>query len=390
MNSLFPSFPFPLPLILDGATGTELIKAGMPTGVCPECWIAEHPDVITNIQKRYAEAGSNAVLAPTFGANRIVLSHYGLSEETEALNTTLVALSKNAVKSTLIGGDLSPTGKYLAPIGDMQADELCDVYFEQAKVLAPHVDFFMIETNMDLATTRMAVLGAKKASDKPIFVTLTVTESGKTMSGDDIKASFLTLSALGISAFGLNCSTGPKEMKKLLTPLVPMSFSLGIPLIAKPNAGAPAADGTHTHLSTEEFATVCKEMAEAGILILGGCCGTNAEHIAAIRKKIQDIKISQNIEGVSLSRTASNARVIVEIPKELPAPIIPDEDFTDNACEMTDEEDYIYVKLETEDDIEFVLEAAPFLSAPLAVCGNLSAIEKLQRYFCGKLVIISQ
>lgn len=390
MNMPFPNFPFPLPMILDGATGTELIKAGMPTGVCPECWIAEHPDVITEIQKRYAAAGSNAVLAPTFGANRIVLSHYGLSKETESLNTTLVTLSKNAVKDTLIGGDLSPTGKYLAPVGDMQADELCDVYFEQAKVLDPHVDFFMIETNMDLAATRMAVLGAKKASDKPIFVTLTVTESGKTMSGDDIGASFLTLSALGISAFGLNCSTGPKEMKKLLSPLVPMSFSLGIPLIAKPNAGAPAADGTHTHLSAEEFATVCKEMAEMGILILGGCCGTNAKHIAAIREAIKDVKIPQDFEKISLDRHASNARVTVEIPEELPSPIIPDEDFTDNACEMADEEGYIYAKIETEEDIEYVLEAAPFLSAPLAVCGNQAIIEKLQGYFCGKLVIISQ
>ena len=178
-------------------------------------------------------------------------------------------------------------------------------------------------------------------------------------------------------------------MKKLLTPLVPLSFSLGIPLIAKPNAGAPAADGTHTHLSAEEFATVCKEMAETGILILGGCCGTNAEHIAAIRNAIKDIEISQSFEKIDLSRMASNARAIVEIPEELPSPIIPDEDLTDNACDMADEEDYIYVKIKTEEDVEYVLEAAPFLSAPLAVCGNEDAIEKLRRYFCGKLVIIS-
>lgn len=389
MNQTFQNFPFPLPMILDGATGTELIKAGMPSGVCPEEWILAHPDVISDIQKRYAGSGSNAVLAPTFGANREVLSRYGLGEKTAEMNIALARLSRAAAGNALVGGDLSPTGKYLRPIGDMDADTLIDIYFEQAKALDPYVDFFMIETNMDLAATRMAVLGAKKASQKPIFVTMTVTESRKTMSGDAPDAAFLTLSALGISAFGLNCSTGPREMKKLLTPLVPLSYSLGIPLIAKPNAGAPATDGTHTHLDASEFADICREMAEEGILILGGCCGTNAEHISAIYEALSDIKLPEAPEKLDVSRLASTARVIAQIPEELPEPIIPDEDFTDNADEMADEEDFIYIQIETEEDADIVLESAPFLSAPLAVCGNENAIQKLERYFCGKIVIVS-
>ncbi len=389
MNQAFQNFPFPLPMILDGATGTELIKAGMPSGVCPEEWILSHPDVISDIQKRYAGSGSNAVLAPTFGANREVLSRYGLGEKTAEMNIALARLSRAAAGNALVGGDLSPTGKYLCPIGDMDADTLIDIYFEQAKALDPYVDFFMIETNMDLAATRMAVLGAKKASQKPIFVTMTVTESGKTMSGDAPDAAFLTLSALGISAFGLNCSTGPREMKKLLTPLVPLSYSLGIPLIAKPNAGAPAADGTHTHLDASEFSDICREMAEDGILILGGCCGTNAEHIAAIQHALFDMKSLEIPEKLDVSRLASTARVIAQIPEELPEPIIPDEDFTDNADDMADEEDFIYIQIETEEDADIVLESAPFLSAPLAVCGNENAIQKLERYFCGKIVIVS-
>lgn len=390
MNTLFPNFPFKLPLLLDGATGTELIKAGMPSGVCPEIWITEYPDVIIEIQKRYTLSGSNAVLAPTFGANRIVLSRYGLDKNTVALNTALAALSRKAVGDSLVGGDLSPTGKYLMPIGDIDADELCDVYFEQAKSLDPLVDFFMIETNMDLAATRMAVLGVQNASQKPIFVTLTVTENGKTMSGDDLAASFLTLSALGISAFGLNCSTGPREMKKLLTPLVPLSLSLGIPLIAKPNAGTPAADGTHTHLGAIEFAKVFREMAEAGILILGGCCGTNAEHISALHSATHNVKISSHSEKIDVSRLASSARAVVEIPESLPAPLIPDENFADNADKMADAEEFIYVKVETREDAQTVLESAPFLSAPLAVCGSKDAISRLQLYFCGKIVVISE
>ncbi|MBO5048607.1 MAG: homocysteine S-methyltransferase family protein [Clostridia bacterium] len=388
MKQAFQNFPFSLPMILDGATGTELIKAGMPSGVCPEAWILEHPDVISHIQKRYIDAGANAVLAPTFGANREVLARYGLSEKVTEMNIALARLSREAAKDALVGGDLSPTGKYLRPIGDMDADTLIDIYFEQATALDPYVDFFMIETNMDLAATRMAVLGAKKASKKPIFVTLTVTESGKTMSGDDPKAAFLTLSALGISAFGLNCSTGPREMKTLLSPLKSLSYSLGIPLIAKPNAGAPAADGTHTHLDASEFADICREMAEDGILILGGCCGTNAEHIAAIQYALLDMKSPKIPEKLDVSRLASTARIIAQIPEELPDPIIPDEDFADNADEMADEEEFIYIQIENEEDADIVLESAPFLSAPLAVCGNENAIQKLERYFCGKILTV--
>ncbi len=387
MYTPFKSFPFPLPMILDGATGTELIKAGMPSGICPEAWILAHPEAIKKIQKRYQNAGSDAVLAPTFGANRIVLSHYELEEKTSEMNLALVTLSHEATENILIGGDLSPTGKYLRPIGDMDADTLIDVYFEQAKALEPHVDFFMIETNMDLASTRMAVLGAKKASKKPIFVTLTVTENGKTMSGDTPEAAFLTLSALGITAFGLNCSTGPCEMKKLLAPLVPLSYALDIPLIAKPNAGAPAADGSHTHLSAEEFASVCREMAELGIPILGGCCGTDDTHIAAIKKALTDASLPEISTDIATKALAANARAVTEIPENMPEPLLCDDELPDNADEMADDYDFIYIKIETEDDVQMILDSAPFFSAPLAVCGNKAAIEKLQTYFCGKLVM---
>ncbi len=373
-------------MILDGATGTELIKAGMPTGVCPETWILEHPAVLQAMQTRYIEAGSDAVLAPTFGANRIVLSHYGLENETTAMNRALAGLSRDLAGKTLVGGDLSPTGKYLRPIGEMTPEALLDVYFEQASALDMLVDFFMIETNMDLAATRMAVLGAKKASKKPIFVTLTVTESGKTMSGDDPKAAFLTLSALGIDAFGLNCSTGPREMKDLLLPLVPLSHSLGIPLIAKPNAGAPRADGSHMHLEPSEFAAICREMAEGGIPILGGCCGTSAEHISSIRDALKNAAAPEHIATFETESLASNARMICEIPTEMPTPLACDDDLPENADEMAEEYGFLYLQVESDDDVEMILESAPFLAAPLAVCGNADAIVRLQRDFCGKIV----
>lgn len=390
-NTLYPKFPFSLPMLLDGATGTALIKAGMPTGVCPEKWILEHPDAILSIQSDYVKAGADAVLSPTFGANRAVLSRYGLDTQTEEMNQALATLSRKAAGKALIGGDLSPTGKMLAPIGDTTLDELIDVYKEQAKALDDIVDFYMLETNMDLASARAAVLAVKDISEKPVFVTLTVTESGKTMYGDDPLCALLTLSSLGISAFGLNCSTGPKEMKDILAPLFPLSAALGIPLIAKPNAGAPKADGTHEHLSPLTFAEIGREMLTSGIAILGGCCGTDSTVIEALhtmrRSFTQDISTPDEIDTAVI---AANARTYVEIDvNDLPAPLAADEDLADNAEEMADGYDFIYVRLETADDADIVLECVPFFySLPLAVCGDENAIARLKKYYCGKLAVI--
>ncbi len=390
-NALYPNFPFSLPMLLDGATGTALIKKGMPTGVCPEKWILENPETILSVQSDYIKAGADAVLAPTFGANRAVLSRYGLAEKTSEMNTALAALSREAAKEKLVGGDLSPTGKMLAPIGDTTLDELIDIYKEQAKALEDTVDFYMLETNMDLASTRAAVLAVKAVSEKPVFVTMTVTANGKTMYGDDPSCALLTLSALGISAFGLNCSTGPKEMKALLAPLFALSVSLGIPLIAKPNAGAPKADGSHEHLSPEVFAEIGKEMLASGIAILGGCCGTDDKVIGALHAMRSAFTEEIDLpEAVDTAYTASTARIYTALDiEDMPEPLAADEDLVDNAEEMTEDYEYVYIRIENEDDVDIVLEAVPFFcSLPLIVCGNENAIALLKKYYCGKIVTV--
>ena len=131
------SFPFHLPLILDGATGTNLIAAGMPSGVCVEQWILEHPEKLLALQRAFLEAGSNAVMAPTFGANREKLAAYGLQDEVEEINLKLVALSKEAAEPfhALVGGDVSPAGVMIEPYGDLTFDELYDIYLEQIRAL---------------------------------------------------------------------------------------------------------------------------------------------------------------------------------------------------------------------------------------------------------------
>jgi 5-methyltetrahydrofolate--homocysteine methyltransferase len=393
-NTLYPDFPFSLPMILDGATGTALIRAGMPSGVCPEQWILENPEVIKGIQARYFKAGSDAVLAPTFGANATVLSRYGLREKADEMNTALASLSRETADvfaGKYVAGDLSPTGKMLAPIGDITLDALAEIFSEQARALDSLVDFYVIETQMDLASARAAVLGVKAVSEKPVFVTMTVTESGKTMYGDTPACALLALSELGISAFGLNCSTGPREMKKLLAPLLPLSVSLGIPLIAKPNAGAPSCDGAHEHLTPEEFAEVGREMLEAGISVLGGCCGTDDLVIEALSRKAKEFSEAPAVPKVQTANLASTSREITEIlTDDLPLPIEADDDLVDNAEEMADEYDFLYIAVRSDEDAEAVLEATPFLTLPIAVCGELEAISYLKRRYCGKIVTVSE
>ena len=127
-------------VFLDGATGTNLMKAGLPAGVCPEAWILEHKDVMRKLQAAYAEAGSNIVYAPTFTGNRIKLADYGLGDKIQEINTELVQLTKEAVgEDVLVAGDITMTGRQLRPIGDLGFEELIDVYKEQIKILIPCV-----------------------------------------------------------------------------------------------------------------------------------------------------------------------------------------------------------------------------------------------------------
>lgn len=151
-------------LILDGATGTNLQKAGMPVGVCPEQWILEHTDIMLELQKSYVEAGSQILYAPTFTGNRIKLAEYGLEEQLVEINTRLTALAKEAANGKAwVAGDLTMTGQQLYPFGELQFEELVEVYKEQAKALYDAgVDLFVVETMMSLQETRAAVIAIQE------------------------------------------------------------------------------------------------------------------------------------------------------------------------------------------------------------------------------------
>lgn len=272
------------PIILDGATGTNLQKAGMPVGVCPEQWILENPEVLVELQKAYVEAGTDILFAPTFTANRIKLDEYGLAGKLAPMNRELVALSKRAAGGrAYVAGDLTMTGQQLYPLGELMFEELVEVYREQAKVIyEAGADLFVVETMMSLQESRAAVIAIREVCDLPIMVSLTYNEDGRTLYGTDPATAVIVLQSLGADAVGLNCSTGPEAM---LEPVAQMAEYATVPVLAKPNAGMPElVDGVTVYRTTpEEFAAVGAKLVEAGAAILGGCCGTTPAHIAALK-----------------------------------------------------------------------------------------------------------
>ncbi|MGN0336291.1 MAG: homocysteine S-methyltransferase family protein [Lachnospiraceae bacterium] len=276
-------------VVLDGATGTNLQKAGMPTGVCPEQWILEHPQALIDLQRTYVEAGTDIVYAPTFTASRIKLEEYGLADRLEEMNRALVALSREAVAGSgaLVAGDLTMTGKQLAPIGDLPFETLVEVYKEQARVLADAgVDLFVVETMMSLQETRAALIAIREVCDLPVMASLTYESDGRTLYGTDAKTAMVVLQSLGADAVGLNCSTGPMEM---VSAVEQMREVANIPVLAKPNAGLPQLeDGVTVYRMTpEEFATAGTALVKAGASIVGGCCGTTPAHIKALADAVK-------------------------------------------------------------------------------------------------------
>lgn len=300
-------------IVLDGATGTNLQKAGMPTGVCPEKWILEHPQALIDLQKAYVHAGTDIVYAPTFTASRIKLEEYGLSDRLEEMNRALVALSKEAVagSTALVAGDLTMTGKQLAPIGDLPFETLVEVYKEQAQVLADAgVDLFVVETMMSLQETRAALIAIREVCDLPVMASLTYESDGRTLYGTDAKTAMVVLQSLGADVVGLNCSTGPMEM---VAAVEQMREVATIPILAKPNAGLPQLeDGVTVYKMTpEEFAAAGAELVKAGASIVGGCCGTSPSHIRALADAVKELQAPS--VSAEKKRLLATERSVLEI-----------------------------------------------------------------------------
>lgn len=277
------------PIYLDGATGSNLMKQGMPFGVCPEAWILENPEVLKKLQQEYAASGSDIVYAPTFTANRIKLKEYGLQDRLEEMNRELVRLSREAVGGqALVAGDITMTGENLYPLGTLTFDNLVEVYEEQIGVLyEAGCDLLVVETMMSLQETRAALIAAQKW-DLPIMATMTFDENGRTLYGTDAKTALLVLQGLRADAVGINCSAGPDKLISLLKEMAEYAV---VPLIAKPNAGMPkmGANGeTVFDMEADAFASLIPALFDAGAHIIGGCCGTSPEYIAKTNAALKE------------------------------------------------------------------------------------------------------
>ncbi len=277
-------------VFIDGATGTELQKRGLPAGVCPEKWIIDNPEAIKDLQEKYYAAGSDIVLAPTFTASRIKLAEYGLQDNLLDMNRQLVRLSRSVCpKGKFVAADLSMTGRQLYPVGDLMFEDLVDCYKEQvAAIMTEGVDLFVVETMMSLQECRAAVLAIRETAgceDLPIIVSLTYNPDGKTLYGTAPDTATVVLQAMGVDCIGINCSTGPDDMVALVEQMAAVAE---IPIMAKPNAGLPElCDGRTVYKMTpEHFALSCEKLYAAGAGLLGGCCGSTPEHIAALHASL--------------------------------------------------------------------------------------------------------
>ena len=295
-------------IYLDGATGSNLVKAGMPSGVCPESWILENRDVLVDLQRQYVQAGTDILYAPTFTANRVKLAEYGIADRQSSMIRELVALSKEAASTAedrrvLVAGDLTMTGEQLKPMGNMELEELIDIYKEQIRELeAAGADLLVVETMMSLGEARAALIAAKEVCGLPVMVTMTFEPDGRTLYGTDAKSAAIVLESLGACAVGVNCSTGPAAMRKIIEDMA--GVTKNIPIIAKPNAGLPFLDEEgHTcyNMTASEFVEEMKQLTAAGATILGGCCGTTPEFIRGLRdtfgKKV-DVSVERRKEGI--------------------------------------------------------------------------------------------
>jgi len=302
--------------LLDGAMGTQLIASGIEVGKCNDYLNIESPDIVSNIHKAYLQAGSDAILTNTFGANKFALARHGIAEEVERINTTGAKIARQAAgRDRYVLGDIGPSGDFLKPLGDLEPKDLKDAFVQQAKALsAGGVDGFIIETMTALDEAAIAIEAVKLVcGDLPVFASFAFDHAGgdyRTMMGLDVKSAVSKALSLGIDAVGFNCGSATLDeyielaekfvleimvLEKIRATSDPTSLKLRragerrVTIYAEPNAGKPElVDGKAVYnVSPEDFALAAEKIHSLGVNIVGGCCGTTPEHIAAVSKKLR-------------------------------------------------------------------------------------------------------
>lgn len=276
-------------LLSDGATGTMLQSLGLQPGQPPESWVLDQPERIGAFHRGYVEAGSDIILTCSFGGTRFRLSGHKLDDRVIEVNRTAAELARDAAGSEVfVAGDVGPTGQLLKPLGTLTAEEVSDAYAEQAAGLVEGgVDFFLIETMSDLGEAQAAIEGIRRVSDLPVVCTFSFDTHGRTMMGLKPEAVAKQIGPL-VEGVGANCGRDPAEF-----PLFMQVMRAAAPdalLWAKPNAGLPQMiDNRTVYDATPAYmAEIARKLCQAGAQVIGGCCGTTPDHIAAMAGALKD------------------------------------------------------------------------------------------------------
>ncbi len=268
--------------ITDGGMGTSLQKAGLKTGGLPELYNIENPEAVLKIHKCFVDSGADIITTNTFGANRLKLGE----EKLEAVITEGVKIAKES-GAEFVALDIGPTGTLLEPLGQLKFEEAYDIFAQQIILGAKAgADLVIIETMSDLLEIKAAILAAKENSDLPVIATMTFEADKRTFLGTDPKTAAIALSSFGADAVGVNCSLGPDELFGVVEEI--LAFSR-VPVAVQPNAGLPTIENGETvyKITPEAFASSCEKMIDAGVTVIGGCCGTTPEHINALSKMLE-------------------------------------------------------------------------------------------------------
>ena len=269
---------------LDGATGSNLRKAGMPNGVCTEQWVLANPEVLVQLQRRYALSGSQILYAPTFQAQPIALAAVGLEKHTEAINAQLVALSRSAAPNALIAGDLTTLAAFCKSGEPENFDLLVENYRRQIRGLMDGgADLLVAETLMYPQEADAVFTAAELEQAGAVMYSFTMMADGSLFSGPDAGPVLQELERSGAAAVGFNCVTADRMTPYLVSKL--RRYVKG-PLLCKPNAGNPVIDASglaRYDMTATDFADIMAQCAANGATLLGGCCGTDPSYIAAIQ-----------------------------------------------------------------------------------------------------------
>ena len=275
------------PMILDGATGSNLMKAGMPRGCCTEQWVLEHPEALVALQRQYAAAGSQILYAPTFQAQPIALKKAGISLSAEKLNAMLVSLTRSAAPDVLVAGDLTTLAAFTDSWDPDKFDLLVDNYRHQiCGLLEGGADLLVAETLLYPQEAEAILTAAELEGAGAVMYSFTMQSDGSLFSGMDAGNVLKELEQAGAAAVGFNCVAADMMTPYLVSKL---RRSVKAPLLCKPNAGVPVIledNMPHYPMGAEEFAQIAADCLQLGASLIGGCCGTTPEHIRAVRAKL--------------------------------------------------------------------------------------------------------